>query len=156
MTAFFMDGLYDDKRDGFSIEKSLQAGFPDEVQRMNACPFCSIPPGDILDENDYAVAVRDSFPARKGHTLIIARRHVEDYFQLSKEERDKAFELLEKMKKAIDSEFNPDGYNIGFNIGQAGGQTIQHVHIHLIPRKKGDAENCRRGVKGVIRRQMNY
>ena len=123
---------------------------------MNACPFCSIPPTEILDENDHAFAVRDNFPASEGHTLIIAKRHVEDYFQLSKEEKDKVFELLEKMKKTIDSEFHPDGYNIGFNIGEAGGQKILHAHIHLIPRKKGDAENCRRGVKGVIRRQMNY
>jgi diadenosine tetraphosphate (Ap4A) HIT family hydrolase len=123
---------------------------------MNACPFCSILPADILDENEYAVAVRDSFPASRGHTLIITKRHVEDYFQLSKEEKDKAFELLEKMKKAMDTEFAPDGYNIGFNIGEAGGQTILHVHIHLIPRKKGDSENCKGGIKGVIRRQMSY
>ncbi len=95
-------------KDGFSNENSFQAGFSGEVQRMNACPFCSIPPTEILDENDHAFAVRDNFPASEGHTLIIVKRHAEDYFQLSKEEKDKVFELLEKMKEAIDSEFHPE------------------------------------------------
>ncbi len=126
------------------------------LQRMDACPFCSIHAGDILDENEYAFAVRDRCPVSEGHTLIITRRHVDDYFQLSKEERDGALALLEKMKKTIDREFNPDGYNIGMNIGEAAGQKIFHVHIHLIPRTKGASGVPRGSVKGVIRHMMSY
>lgn len=127
-----------------------------KLQRTAACPFCSIQAGDILDENEYALAVRDRSPVSKGHTLIITRRHVDDYFQLSKEERDGALALLEKMKRTIDREFNPDGYNIGMNIGEAAGQKIFHVHIHLIPRTKGASGVPRGSVKGVIRHMMSY
>lgn len=120
------------------------------------CPFCSIPAEDILDENEYAVAVRDKCPVSEGHTLIITRRHVDDYFKLSTEEKNEALALLERMKNAMDSELNPDGYNVGMNIGEAAGQKIFHVHIHLIPRMKGDITNGEGAVKGVIRHKMSY
>lgn len=123
---------------------------------MSVCPFCSIPAGDILDENEYAVAVRDKCPVSEGHTLIVTKRHVADYFKLSQEEKNQALDLLERMKKAIDSEFNPDGYNVGINIGETAGQRIFHVHIHLIPRKQGDTEYTEGGLKGVIRNKMSY
>jgi ATP adenylyltransferase len=123
---------------------------------MSACPFCSIPEGDILDENEYAVAVRDRCPVSEGHTLIVTKRHVDDYFKLSTEERNEALALLERMKMAMDSELNPDGYNVGMNIGEAAGQRIFHVHIHLIPRMKGDTTNGEGCVKGVIRHKMSY
>ena len=126
------------------------------VRRMNGCPFCSITAGDIIDENEHALAIRDRCPVSKGHTLIISRRHVEDYFQLSKEERDGTLALLEIMKETIDREFSPDGYNIGMNIGEAAGQKILHVHIHLIPRTKGASGVPRGSVKGVIRHMMSY
>lgn len=123
---------------------------------MSACPFCSIPKGDILDENEYAVAVRDRCPVSDGHTLIITKRHVDDYFKLSIEEKDNVLALLERMKNVMDSELNPDGYNVGINIGEAAGQRILHVHIHLIPRISGDTENSGGSVKGVIRNKMSY
>jgi diadenosine tetraphosphate (Ap4A) HIT family hydrolase len=123
---------------------------------MSVCPFCSIPAGEILDENKYAVAVRDRCPVTVGHTLIIPRRHVADYFGLSKVEKDATLDLLESMKKAMDAECSPDGYNVGMNIGEAAGQRIFHVHIHLIPRIKGEAGNPRGSVKGVIRHAMSY
>jgi diadenosine tetraphosphate (Ap4A) HIT family hydrolase len=123
---------------------------------MSECPFCSIPAGEILDENEYAVAVRDRYPVTGGHTLIIPRRHVADYFDLSKEEKEETLTLLERMKEAMDAEFNPDGYNVGMNIGEAAGQRIFHVHIHLIPRIKGAAGNPGGSMKGVIRHAMSY
>ena len=126
------------------------------ARRMNGCPFCSIQAGDIIDENEYALAVRDRCPVSKGHTLIITRRHVGDYFHLSKEERDGTLALLEKLKKTIDREYKPDGYNIGMNIGEAAGQKIFHAHIHLIPRTKGASGTRRGSVKGVIRHMMSY
>lgn len=123
---------------------------------MSVCPFCAIPAGDVLGENEYALAVRDRCPVSEGHTLIITKRHVDDYFKLSIEEKNETLSLLERMKNLIDTELNPDGYNIGMNIGEAAGQRIFHVHIHLIPRMKGETVNGERAVKGVIRHKMSY
>ncbi len=123
---------------------------------MGECPFCCIPAEDILDENEYAVAVRDRYPVAGGHTLIVTRRHVADYFDLSKEEKDETIALLERVKGKLDSELSPDGYNVGMNIGEAAGQRIFHVHIHLIPRIKGAAGNPGGSMKGVIRHAMSY
>jgi len=123
---------------------------------MSVCPFCAIPAGDVLGENEHALAVRDRCPVSEGHTLIITKRHVDDYFKLSTEEKYETLSLLERMKKVIDAELNPDGYNIGMNIGEAAGQRIFHVHIHLIPRMKGETVNGERAVKGVIRHKMSY
>lgn len=122
----------------------------------NNCPFCSIPADEILDENEYALAVRDRSPVSEGHTLIITRRHVDNFFELSPEERINTLTLLERMKTGIDAQLHPDGYNIGMNIGEAAGQKIFHVHIHLIPRMKEQTVNGERFVKGVIRHKMSY
>lgn len=123
---------------------------------MIPCPFCSVPAGDILDENECSVAVRDRYPVAAGHTLIVPKRHVPDFFGLSREERDGTLELLERVKETLDAELSPDGYNVGMNIGEAAGQKIFHVHIHLIPRMKGAAGNRGGGLKGVIRHAMTY
>ncbi|MBI5849379.1 MAG: HIT family protein [Nitrospirae bacterium] len=123
---------------------------------MSVCPFCAIPAEDVLGENEHALAVHDRRPVSEGHTLIITKRHVDDYFKLSIEEKNETLSLLERMKGLIDMELNPDGYNIGMNIGEAAGQRIFHVHIHLIPRMKGETVNGERAVKGVIRHKMSY
>ncbi len=127
-----------------------------EFEKLRTCPFCSIPDEDILDENAYALAIRDRCPVSEGHTLIITKRHVDDYFKLSIEEKSGTAALLERVKNAIDRELKPDGYNIGMNIGEAAGQKIFHLHIHLIPRMKGETVNGERAVKGVIRNKMSY
>lgn len=123
---------------------------------MIACPFCSVAASDILDENECAVAVLDRYPVTEGHTLIIPRRHVSDYFDLSKEEKDGTLALLERVKKSLDVEISPDGYNVGMNIGEAAGQRILHAHIHLIPRIRAETERPGGSVKGVIRHAMSY
>jgi diadenosine tetraphosphate (Ap4A) HIT family hydrolase len=123
---------------------------------LSTCPFCSIPAEDILDENEYALAAGDRCPVSEGHTLIITKRHVDNYFKLSIEEKIGTAALLERVKNAIDTQLNPDGYNIGMNIGEAAGQKIFHVHIHLIPRMKGEIVNGDRAVKGVIRNKISY
>lgn len=120
------------------------------------CPFCSVADDDILDENGYALAVKDRSPVSEGHTLIITKRHVGDFFELSAVERISTLSLLEKMKQETDRQLQPDGYNIGMNIGEAAGQKIFHVHIHLIPRMKEQTVNGERFVKGVIRHMMSY
>ncbi|MBA4373861.1 MAG: HIT family protein [Thermodesulfovibrio sp.] len=120
------------------------------------CPFCAIPDDDILEENEHALAVRDRSPVSEGHILIITKRHVGDFFELSTKERISTLMLLEKMKQETDRQLQPDGYNIGMNIGEAAGQKIFHVHIHLIPRMKEQTVNGERFVKGVIRHMMSY
>ena len=118
------------------------------------CVFCTI--NDIVLENDLAIAFYDKYPVNKGHLLIIPKRHVEQYFDLTDQERKAIDQLLFKGKKLLDGEYHPDGYNIGVNCGEAAGQTIFHVHVHLIPRFKGDMEDPRGGVRGVIPEKQIY
>lgn len=101
-------------------------------------------------ENDLSIAFYDIYPVNKGHLLVIPKRHVEQYFDLTIEERRAIDSLLFEGKALLDKEHNPEGYNIGINNGEVAGQTIFHVHVHLIPRYKGDMEEPRGGVRGVI------
>ena len=118
------------------------------------CPFCRNP--NIVIENELAFADYDSYPVNPGHCLIIVRRHVAEYFQATAEEKAAVWALVDEMKPIIDEEHKPDGYNIGVNIGKAGGQSVPHVHIHMIPRYKGDMEDPRGGVRGVIPHKQKY
>jgi diadenosine tetraphosphate (Ap4A) HIT family hydrolase len=112
------------------------------------CPFCLIE--EKVLENDLAFAIYDKYPVSNGHLLIIPKRYIANYFDLTSEERLAIDELLHKGKDILDKEYRPDGFNIGINCGETAGQTIFHVHVHLIPRYKGDLENPRGGVRGVI------
>ena len=118
------------------------------------CPFCRDP--EIIIENELAYADYDSYPASPGHCLIITRRHVAEYFQATAEEKTAIWELVDEMKGIIDKEYHPDGYNVGVNIRAAAGQSVPHVHIHMIPRYKGDVENPQGGVRGVIPHKQKY
>ena len=118
------------------------------------CPFCRNP--QIVIENEFAYADYDSYPASPGHCLIITRRHVAEYFQATAEEKMAIWELVDEMKSIIDKEYNPDGYNVGVNVGAAAGQSVPHIHIHIIPRYKGDVENPQGGVRGVIPHRQKY
>ncbi len=88
--------------------------------------------------------------------LIIPKRHVASFFDLTKEEQQDMLLLADRVKSIIDEKFHPDGYNIGVNVGEAAGQSVFHVHMHLIPRYKGDVSNPRGGVRGVIPSKQNY
>ena len=121
----------------------------------NPCLFC-IDPRGVTIQHELAYSARDSYPASPGHTLIIPRRHVASFFDLTPEEVAGCMDLIKEEKKLIDEAFNPDGYNIGVNAGQAAGQSIFHVHIHLIPRYKGDVENPQGGVRHVIPKKGHY
>ena len=118
------------------------------------CPFCSEP--EIVIENELAFAHYDSYPVNAGHCLIIPRRHVAEYFQATAEEKAAIWSLVDEMKVILDEEYKPDGYNVGVNIGEAGGQSVPHIHIHMIPRYRGDVENPKGGVRGVIPHRQNY
>ena len=98
----------------------------------------------------------DGFPVSPGHALIIPRRHVASFFDLTQEERQDMFNMVDEVKRILDDRFHPDGYNIGVNIGEAAGQSIFHVHLHLIPRYSGDVPNPRGGVRGVIPHKQSY
>jgi len=120
------------------------------------CPFCSLPQALIISESDLVLTIRDAFPVSPGHTLIIPRRHVASIFELDIMEKAAILGALEEAKKALDREFSPAGYNIGVNDGQPAGQTIPHVHIHLIPRYEGDSQDPRGGVRWVFPEKANY
>ncbi len=121
-----------------------------------SCPFCSLPPDRQLLANDRAVAVRDGFPVSPGHTLIIPRRHVASFFEVTDEERADLMRLLDAARDALDQQFRPAGYNIGINDGIAAGQTVPHLHIHLIPRYEGDRDDPRGGIRWVLPDKAAY
>ena len=120
------------------------------------CLFCAIPPEQILIDGPIAVAARDSYPVSKGHTLIIPRRHVASFFETTDEERRAMLNLLDEVKALLDREHKPDGYNIGINNGAAAGQTVMHLHMHLIPRYAGDRPDPRGGVRWILPEKAAY
>jgi len=119
------------------------------------CLFCKDPRGVSL-QHELAYSARDTYPTSPGHTLIIPRRHVASFFELTMEEVAACMALIQEEKKRLDEEFHPDGYNIGVNVGRAAGQSIFHVHIHIIPRYKGDVKNPQGGVRHVIPGKAHY
>lgn len=129
----------------------------EEVDNKKNCFFCkSINKNDFQLENEFAVARWDDFPVNKGHLEVIPKRHVKDWWEVTLEERIAIFTLLDEAKKIIDDKYNPDGYNIGMNLGEAAGQSVMHLHVHLIPRYKGDVKKPRGGVRGIIPEKQNY
>jgi len=111
----------------------------------------------FIIENEHFYARWDQYPVSPGHALIIPKFHVETYFDVINHNRMKWLdELLYEVKLIIDQEYEPDGYNIGINQGEAAGQTIFHLHVHLIPRYKGDVENPIGGVRHIIPGKGNY
>jgi len=120
------------------------------------CPFCDIAESRIVAADDLVLAIRDKYPVSPGHTLIMPRRHVEDYFDLTAEEHAAMHTMLLESKKALEEELGPQGFNVGVNVGRAAGQTIDHVHLHLIPRFEGDMPDPSGGVRGVIPEKQKY
>src|SRR5438034_2249318 len=120
------------------------------------CPFCTLPPERLVFADDFALVIRDGFPVSPGHTLIIPRRHVSSFFDVTPHERAALFAQLDQAKAVLDKEFAPAGYNIGINDGAAAGQTVMHLHMHLIPRYSGDRPDPRGGVRWVIPEKADY
>jgi len=119
------------------------------------CPFCNVE-REIILETEMSFAIYDGFPVNDGHSLIIPKRHTANYFDLSLEEQKDSIELLNLVRVIVQEKYNPAGFNVGININEAAGQTVPHVHIHLIPRYEGDVEEPRGGVRGVVPRMKNY
>ncbi len=121
------------------------------------CPFCNIDLSrEVIAEVPKVIAIYDSYPVSKGHALIIPKRHCQDYFNLTTEEQSACWAMVNEVEHILNEKFTPDGFNIGINVNEAAGQTINHVHIHLIPRYFGDVDEPEGGVRGVIPTKKNY
>ncbi|HXJ08208.1 MAG TPA: HIT family protein [Burkholderiales bacterium] len=115
-----------------------------------ACELCT--PADVVAENALAYARYDSNPLSRGHVIVVPKRHVADFFDMTEAEQAALFELLRQARKLVQEKFSPDGFNIGANVGKAAGQNRMHVHFHLIPRYKGDVADPGGGIRCVLRR----
>lgn len=121
------------------------------------CIFCNIRTDrDIIYENEFGIAFYDGYPVSPGHTLIVPKKHCGNYFELDEDIQQNLWGIVNKCKVILDEQFKPDGYNIGINVNESAGQSVMHVHIHLIPRYMGDIPNPRGGVRGVIPKKRDY
>ena len=117
----------------------------------NNCIFCSLEKNRVIKSNELALAFRDNFPVTELHTLIVPRRHAKDYFELTQEEVAACNNLINQLRlDLMEEDSSIEGFNIGMNAGEVAGQTVFHCHIHLIPRRKGDVENPRGGIRHII------
>jgi diadenosine tetraphosphate (Ap4A) HIT family hydrolase len=132
------------------------AKIPAEGELMKDCVFCQKRAPEVFAENDLAKAFYDSYPVNIGHTLIVTKRHIADFFEATPAELAAINELIFKMRERLHTELRPDGYNIGVNVGSSAGQTVFHLHFHLIPRFTGDTENPRGGVRKVKKSMVPY
>jgi diadenosine tetraphosphate (Ap4A) HIT family hydrolase len=122
----------------------------------HGCPFCNLDSSLFYASNSLAVAVLDNYPVTPGHALIIPKRHFASFFEATEEERAALFDLMAETRMQLMEERKPDGFNIGINDGAAAGQTVFHLHIHLIPRYAGDCEDPRGGVRKLFPGRARY
>jgi diadenosine tetraphosphate (Ap4A) HIT family hydrolase len=120
------------------------------------CPFCAPAADRIVAENRWVMALSDGFPVSLGHTLVIPKRHIASLDDISTKERSAIWSLVAKVRRLILERHRPDGFNIGVNDGIAAGQTVMHLHVHVIPRYSGDQKDPRGGVRWVLPGQANY
>lgn len=126
---------------------------------MNAkvsCVFCELPKSRIRLESEHALLIADGYPVSPGHSLVIPKRHVASFFETTSDERVALLTLLDKARELAVAEHAPAGFNIGINDGVAAGQTVLHLHIHLIPRYSGDQQDPRGGVRHIFRDKADY
>jgi diadenosine tetraphosphate (Ap4A) HIT family hydrolase len=120
------------------------------------CPFCNLNETRQLFANGLAFVIADGFPVTRGHCLVVPKRHFRSLFEATPEERSALWELVEQTRQYLLNEYSPDGFNIGINDGPAAGQTVMHLHIHLIPRYVGDADDPRGGVRWIMPDKAPY
>lgn len=123
---------------------------------MADCLFCNVDWKTMIYDNDTFYSKLDGFPVTKGHSLIIPKRHINSLEELTEQEKVELFDILKETKAFLNGRYNPDGFNVGINMGEAAGQTIMHLHIHLIPRYLGDVPNPKGGVRNVIPEKGDY
>lgn len=121
------------------------------------CPFCQDESRKVIEKFKSVLAIEDKYPVTTGHLLVIPCRHTSDFFSMTNQERADAMKLLGRLKHLLQiNDPTIIGFNIGVNCGESAGQTVLHAHIHLIPRRIGDSEDPRGGVRGVIPHKMKY
>ena len=123
------------------------------LDKPEACELCT--PNDVVLESDVAYVRYDNHSLSRGHVLIIPRRHVASFFDMTTDEQNAVLSLMNEAKRFIEKQFSPDGYNIGANVGKAGGQSRMHVHVHLIPRYIGDVPDPKGGIRAVLARKRS-
>ncbi len=121
-----------------------------------SCIFCKLPESRLVLENEFAIAIYDKYPVNKVHMLIIPKRHFPDYFDTTDEEIIAISNILKEAREHLDKKYKPDGYNIGVNVNEAAGQTVMHLHIHLIPRYEGDIDDPRGGIRKLKEELVPY
>ena len=127
------------------------------MTEKTSCIFCELDAGRIIAENELCLAIRDGYPVTYHHTLVIPKRHVADYFDLHQPERNAIDQILHEQRTAILAmDSSVTGFNVGINAGKSAGQTVFHVHVHLIPRRDGDVVDPKGGVRGVIPSKQKY
>lgn len=120
------------------------------------CVFCALPANRLVQSNATAIAIRDAYPVSPGHSLIIPKRHIGSFFEVSSVERADLMALLASMRALLNAELNPEAYNIGINDGPQAGQTVPHMHMHLIPQFVGDVADPRGGVRWILPAKAKY
>lgn len=123
---------------------------------MNSSPFLDIPESEYIRESSLGFAVKSLYAVSPGHSLVIPKRHIPHWKNASSEEKIALMDLVDEVIEDLEKEFDPDGFNVGWNEGESAGQTIFHLHIHVIPRFEGDVEDPRGGVRYVIPDKANY
>lgn len=122
------------------------------------CPFCNIPKTDRTIETDLLIGFFDRYPVNPGHLLLVPRRHIASWFDATREEQAALMGAIDDAVALIESrlDLKPDGYNVGFNAGEAAGQTVMHLHLHVIPRFHGDVDDPTGGIRGAIPHKRIY
>lgn len=124
---------------------------------IDKCPFCNLEPGrKVIVESIHFFCIKDNFPITTGHTLIISKRHCNDFFELTKDEKIDLIEMVDVVCDILRKEIHVDGFNVGFNAKEAAGQTVFHTHIHVIPRINGDIKNPSGGVRNIFASKGKY
>ncbi|RYZ20539.1 MAG: HIT family protein [Chitinophagaceae bacterium] len=120
------------------------------------CPFCNLAARQLISRNESGIAFFDAYPVSEGHALVVPHRHAAQYFELSQDEKAGLWQLVDRVVAQLELQFHPDGFNVGFNVNEAGGQTVFHTHIHIIPRYAGDVAVPRGGIRNLIPGKGDY
>lgn len=123
---------------------------------VSDCPFCTPDSSRVFHESDLVLGLWDSYPISRGHALLVPRRHVADWFEATEDEQQQLMAAVQTARDTILQNHDPDGFNLGMNLGEAAGQTVFHLHVHLIPRYVGDVADPRGGIRWVIPDKARY